>query len=587
MPISDDISDAEPIDSLESDEGAEDADALIAFLTGGRPGIEVSSSDDEFERPSNTQSDDDEGDPDDNESEGVVQEAMSNVDEKSPPVVRGASQGRRVDVQFKLKRKVAEKWKELNEQPLNARQKMSKIRVFANTLGVKIHHREQLERWTQIAMMGGKRKRSNRRRDKIQLTVLDQAVKVWVSARREARHIVAKSDILKKANQLLEEEVTIRNACRGKLCVSRNWVGRFMARAKLTTKSAKRRMLLTPEEIMTKAQLFHTMIYRCVNNCDGVLNVDEVPLSLSGRMNNSLRTVTTRDDKDACVNIDAGCFKRCATVIVGALVRREGETWVAVKLKPVVILKGQPSQARVMNEVYDVGAMVLWSKCGVVDSFIMKQHVIPHLRREVTAAGVSRALLIMDSASSHVTSEVICCAWRASLPAVIIPAGCTSKLQWVDTHLASRLRVYHWELFRSLGVTKLSAQQKRKLLIRLVVSSYAEAFGSPAQEFRRLGYTDPVSAEIRDMNYRFTQPELTREEVANDTATMLQRIHAAANEDTPSPSPRRPVGRPSGKHPPQRREGGDIRDLFRRVAYTSVTPKKAIGRYISVGLDAC
>ena len=100
-----------------------------------------------------------------------------------------------------------------------------------------------------------------------------------MEARREVGAVVTKSAITTKACDLLAAEAYLRGKCQTKTSVSKSWVDRFMTRARLSTKNAKRRTTLTSEEVRMKAEKFHNMIFRCVDNVDGVLNLDEVPTS--------------------------------------------------------------------------------------------------------------------------------------------------------------------------------------------------------------------------------------------------------------------------------------------------------------------
>ena len=564
--------DDESTDPLESDEGAAGDDDLFAFLAGGNPAMVAAESDDDaFERAG--------------ESDGPVPDERDEQIEVSAPhvkVARSSANGRRNDIAFREKRKVYEKLMQLDsDTALTVDRRMQLLRQFAAPLGVKVHHRAQVIKWGAAAKTGGKRKRSERRKDLLPLSILDLAVKTWVQTRRSLSHVFTKQSITEKACELLNNDETIRAACNGKTSVSRNWVDRFMARVKFTSKNAKRRTPLTDEQLTAKASSFHTYIYRNISNVDGVMNIDEIPTSLSGNMTGKVRTVTQVTDSDVRVGVDSNAFKRCATIIAGAVCKRwdgnEGEvTWTSHPLKPIIILKGDPKQRRLLEEQYDPGALVLWSKCGVVSGKLMKEHVLPHLRREATALGMQRVLLIMDSASSHLTAEVTNSAWGASLPVAIIPAGCTSYLQWVDTHFASKLKHAHFKTYMMWNNRVLTASMKRQLLVRLVVHSYTTTLGDVTEDFRRLGYTSPASAEIRGTEYKFTPQVQSPEEAASDTERMLSRIRDSASTETvaPSPAPVRPVGRPPNRLQPPVGYGGDIRTFFaprQRQAPTNTT----------------
>ena len=120
-----------------------------------------------------------------------------------------------------------------------------------------------------------------------------------------------------------------------------------------------------------------------------------------------------------------------------------------------------------------------------------------------------------------------------------VPAGCTSYLQWIDTHFAGKLKGHHFSRYMVCQRDRLTAQQKRQLLVGLVVTAYNLAFTNVAEEFRRLGYTDPKCAQIRDVEYSFVPPVQSVEEIAYDQNTMDARIVSSTLEVN-SPSPRPP-----------------------------------------------
>lgn len=286
---------------------------------------------------------------------------------------------------------------------------------------------------------------------------------------------------------------------------------------------------MTAAQVAEKAQNFHEMVYRCLPMVEAVLNFDEVPMSLSGSMGR-LRTVTHISDKDVRGNFDAGVFKRSCTVICAAGCRRVNGEWVAFSVKPIVLLKGEPQQARVLGETYDNRVVVTWTKKGVITTTSMLTVVVPHLRASLDFVNVGRCLVILDSAKSHVTPSVVTAMWGKSLPAAVIPAGCTSWLQWVDTHCAAVYRSKHTENFRPFAQSKMTAAVKRRLVARLVADSFPAVLGNLPREFETLGYTDPSKAKIRNIEYTFQTPVLTEQEVQHDKLRMEQRIAAAQAE---------------------------------------------------------
>jgi len=336
-----------------------------------------------------------------------------------------------------------------------------------------------------------------------------------------------------------------------------------MKRHNLKLAYAKKRTQLTEAEVASKAQILHNMVWRCLPNVDAVINIDEVPISLAGSMTAKLRTVTLGTDNDVRVNYDAGAFRRSATFIAGAIAVKDGTGWKGHPLQPFIIFKGSPSQKRVLEERYAEGCKVCWTKHGVINGVMMRTLVLPHIRAQCDALGVNRALLILDSARAHLTAEVTRASWGMRMPLAVVPAGCTSWLQWVDTHFAGAYKSRHVSAFGKWSSAKLTVSQKRRLLTRIVVESAV----SPhiVKDFKSLGYLDPREATIRNIEYTFKPPELTAAELAADRERMLNNIIEAAATPAPAAAPTpapTPLGRPPARLQPPQGYGGDIRRFF-------------------------
>ena len=99
---------------------------------------------------------------------------------------------------------------------------------------------------------------------------------------------------------------------------------------------------------------------------------------------------------------------------------------------------------------------------------------------------------------------------------------------------------------------QLTARHKRQLLVGLVVMAYKLAFRNVAEEFRHLGYTEPESAEIRGIEYKFFPPPQTAEDVEEDGYVVDQRIVTSfINSQAPPPLlDLRRLGAPDDSHHP-------------------------------------
>jgi hypothetical protein len=143
----------------------------------------------------------------------------------------------------------------------------------------------------------------------------------------------------------------------------------------------------------------------------------------------------------------------------------------------------------------------------------MRDVVVPHIAAVIQKEVGEQTLgmLVYDQARGHVSETVKSVMENLRLKPCIVPAGCTSWLQHVDTHVCAKYRAHHQENFMGRGVVKRTARQKRSLLADLIVASIAETSKTMnvEQAFLDLGYTDPKQAKIRNIEYVFQPPVLS------------------------------------------------------------------------------
>lgn len=513
----------------------------------------------------------------DEEEEGVGNEdAEVGVDTRRRRRTNAFGNVTRKDPDLTFKGKVRRKWNALSEgvNLTNSvkRRLMKQLRQFAADINPHfiIHNLPQVLRWDSHPARGtGSRKKKVRRVDRRRLVVLDDLLYAFVEGKRAVNGPVTTAELHAKANEYLRDEA-IRQRCMNKTQVQIGYIRKFMKRRNLKVKRVKKRTPLTEAQIKEKAQDFHTVIFRCLPLVTGVINMDEVPMSLCGSMGN-LRTVTLQSDTDVRVNFDAALFRRCSTLMVTGAVKKTGETFTPFQVNPILLFKGQPSQRRILEETYARGVDVVWTPKGVITSSAMRDKVIPLIRKACTEAGVEKCLFILDSASSHISPAVVQACFAANLPLAVVPGGCTSWLQWVDTHFAAQYRTKHKEVFTSWATTKMSASQKRRVLAKVVATSVPLCLNHVVRDFSSLGYLNASQAQIRGIDYRFEPPELSSEDREADHVRMEERIQearsqgqaAATQNNAPSQPSRRP-GRPSAASRIPVSGCTDIRIAFQR-----------------------
>jgi hypothetical protein len=154
----------------------------------------------------------------------------------------------------------------------------------------------------------------------------------------------------------------------------------------------------------------------------------------------------------------------------------------------------------------------------------MKAVVVPHLAAVIAREVGSKEIgcIIFDQARGHISDSVKTLMQTHLMQPAIVPAGCTSWLQHVDTHVCAKYRAVHQEMFMAKGCVKRTARQKRSLLSELVVAAVIEVSKTmnAEQAFRDLGYIDPKNARIRNIPYHFAAPVLTISDEESDRAKL-------------------------------------------------------------------
>ena len=367
---------------------------------------------------------------------------------------------------------------------------------------------------------------------------LESSVWTWFSERRANGDRVTREDLHNWACEQLRTDEELRQMCHTqRTAVSVGWVQKFMRRRRLRVKIVTKRNDLTEAEVCEKAQKWHCHIYRCLRSVVIVLNFDEMPMSVCGSMG-KLRTVDRIASLEVRVNWDPADQKRMATVIVIGAVILDGGVWKPLKIDPILLLKGEPKTDSVRNEKYHPGVCVLWTPKGVINQKTMVDGVAPHLKKFI---GDNVTLCLMDAATSHISKSSVQELHRLGMYTSIVPARCTSYLQWVDTDVAAPLRQLHLAKYAPMAAAKKTSSEKRKILAKIIALIVPQATRDVVAQFERLGYTDPLKATIKSYpNYKFNPPVLTDQERDNDAAQLNRIIEKAKAAAKPRPK--------TGKH---------------------------------------
>ena len=146
------------------------------------------------------------------------------------------------------------------------------------------------------------------------------------------------------------------------------------------------------------------------------------------------------------------------------------------------------------------GVININNDSGVVDGDLMLDLVAPHIAGKLKNR---KALIVMDSAPTHLTSRVIEKVMLVGHVPVVVPAGMTMWLKCVDTHYAHLLKKTHEQTCMFGDAPQLTAKEARTSLAKTLSFSHDQVMNGLDLEaaFKSLGYIDPFpeSISIRGM----------------------------------------------------------------------------------------
>ena len=341
----------------------------------------------------------------------------------------------------------------------------------------------------------------------------DVALYQWFSDRRAQNQPVT-------ARQLNDEAQRIASVD-GRM-VSRRWLEKFRKRHSIVLRKCQRKTQLSAAERTARLQKFYAYIYLQPSTISVWVNFDEIPATLAGVMG-SVQTLEHAGTANVMVNFQESHFKRMGTLIAMLGVKKQGDLYCAVKLKPAVLLKCKKS--KVVQNPHQLQCVT--NATGVINTQYMRDHFIPYLQAQLQNVG-GECIIILDSASAHISQAVLQALRHCGLRYAVIPGGLTMFIQSIDTALAALYRSAHHRLYVSHmeHQAKLTAAQQRDLFVELCYSGLTAATANldvPAI-FRDLGYIDPSKAKLR-IPYQFAPPE-------------VQPQNAAAAKPKPKPKAR-------------------------------------------------
>ena len=353
------------------------------------------------------------------------------------PGLRSTAEGKRyrVDVSIGVQKKVIEHFDATETESCKG---FRAFRTWVATTfpkeNVRVFKRSQIHKWKKsiAAHDQGHTVRDNKRcrivtkPAKGPTSKLKTLLLAYFKGIRSVNGFVSIATLLHHAQLLLKTDDDVKkdvkayddtHDARQKIVLCPRFIAKFMKQNRLVLKQVKRRTTLTVPEVMLRAQTFHTHVHRCVRSgfVRFILNFDEMPGSVSGKMSGRVRVVTEIADKDVRLNISADDFKRCCTLIpcVGVMFKTDpggAVTSHAFQLPTYVLFKGAPVMKAVLNETFDGRTKRGWTKKAVMTGKFMTDAYVPFLvsaLQKLDLEGAKTGMLMLDSCRAHITPSVL------------------------------------------------------------------------------------------------------------------------------------------------------------------------------------
>ena len=251
----------------------------------------------------------------------------------------------------------------------------------------------------------------------------DEQLLVWLLEARDKQLPITTQVLKAKARELICPDQPQFKASDG-------WVQKFKQRHKLVLRMKTSLAQELPATLEERITAFCTQLRRLkeINNFEMIGNMDETPLYFDIVPNH----VLDRKGKKSIIVRTTGSEKRHLTIVL--CVTHEGEV-----LPALAIFKGKRPLKIKAQDVFIRTQQKAW-----MDEEMMLEWI--DLVWEPATEG-KRALLVLDSFSAHITNDVKKRLKEINTVPLVIPGGCTSKIQPLDVCLNKPFKSFarkHW-----------------------------------------------------------------------------------------------------------------------------------------------
>lgn len=232
----------------------------------------------------------------------------------------------------------------------------------------------------------------------------------------------------------------------------RYYLCRWRFRHNIVPKSIHRKTMRPAQEIVDKLHKFHNFVQDAHERAKVfvIINTDQIPMSFCGSMNIS-STLDVSGSRNVMVASDPAWERRCASFMPCLAVVRNGNEWVCENIKGAILLRRTAKKKWSFPNTH--GWLIEENCTGVVNGAFTSQQFIPHITRQIDTMKMQGkipqeaevCMMVLDSASGHLTDAVQVACSEAKIVRAVIPGGLTMFEQAIDVVYAALFRNYYFE----------------------------------------------------------------------------------------------------------------------------------------------
>ena len=328
----------------------------------------------------------------------------------------------------------------------------------------------------------------------------------WVHEMRAQAYAVSRQDVRWKALELSSQFPAFTKL------PSENWCSRFMARNSLCLRARTKLCQRLPPDLTQKVLSFQRFVIRRRTQhsygLDQIGNMDETPVTFDMP---SSRTVEVQGVKSVPMRT-SGHEKTRFTVVLACLAD-------GTKLMPMVIFR----RKTLPKGEFPAGLVVKCQPKGWMDESLMKEWIKQVWLRRVGGLRKTRALMVWDSFSAHLTDDIKEAMRRENTDLAVIPGGLTSMLQPLDVSInksfKSKMRAkwQQWFLSESAGQEK-----PQRASLEVATTWISEAWNEVDEElirkaFKKASISNKLDGSEDDKVYEH-EDDATKDEESDEDA---------------------------------------------------------------------